>query len=473
MKYAISSVMVLLMIVSVLLVIQYQAYSNKDEEAVGPFNYTQEIEIVYRDDSLDIRQHFANLPNRDIEINWPKQATNPDCFMESKNSCARLNETKTGFKKGDIRSQSISYIIPLNKGIKNDQLLADIFATLKEGNTTYSTVHITTNSDVKGSWISGLPQIGEQKLKLINYSLQSGTGTISDLYYQTGKLKLQESSEQVSVYSEKPLAKDFKDELNKIKTLKGDHVVIIHSNKNDREGERLYFLKDLTVASLRKNVLLIQVKDQYDFGKSPGWLVETVASFRTKTEFESKKGQQIVKTLKEKMSKSQLEAWNVGLENLKGKKVNAKVLDNLLSKVFNKDTEYFSLNESIDGVFPFVFNDAREMYVNDKLVEDVFVILKDGLTYYKAIPLLNHLGYKTSVGPNGLYVQNSENQFRFPINYGFFMFNGKRYNSISEPIEKIGGDYYIEETWLTKLFIVDITKKEKSILIKPLDTTQQ
>lgn len=465
MKYAVSLFFFLSLVVGGLLFFQYQAYSDKLESAESNFNYTQEIEIVYRKDSLDIRQHFTNLPNKAIKINWPKQATSPDCFLESKNSCERLNENKTEFKKSDIRSQSLSYIIPLNKGLKNGQILKDIFVTLENGQVSYSTVHITTDSDVKGRWISGLPLLGEQKLKLVNYTMFSGTGPISELYYHSGKLKLQEETDLVSVYSEKPITKDFKEALKKLKLLNDDHIVIIQSNKNATQGKRVIFLKDLTVDSLNRNVILTQVKSLYDFGKSPNWLVEVVASYVTDANFGNGKSKTIIDTLNKQMSKEQLEIWKNKLVKLQGKKVNADVLDNLLSDILEKHTNYFSLNESTKEVYPFLFNDNRNLFIDGILVEDVNVIFKDNLVYYTARPLFAHLKYKTNAGENGLYVENNSNKFRFPINYKFFMYNNKRYNVISEPVVQIAGEYYIEETWLVKLFMVDINKKEKSITI--------
>ncbi|RKJ40841.1 RNA polymerase II, partial [Butyricicoccus sp. 1XD8-22] len=70
MKYAISFFIVLLLIVSGLIFFQFQVYSNNPDVAEEKFSYTQEIEINYRGDSLDIRQHFKNLPNKEINIKW-------------------------------------------------------------------------------------------------------------------------------------------------------------------------------------------------------------------------------------------------------------------------------------------------------------------------------------------------------------------------------------------------------------------
>ena len=88
---------------------QYQVYSDEIGTIEEGFSYSQEIEIVYRDESLDIRQHFKNLPTDELAIEWPNNSNNPNCFIENEHSCSRLSEDNTMFKEGETRAQSISY----------------------------------------------------------------------------------------------------------------------------------------------------------------------------------------------------------------------------------------------------------------------------------------------------------------------------------------------------------------------------
>jgi len=62
---------------------------------------------------------------------------------------------------------------------------------------------------------------------------------------------------------------------------------------------------------------------------------------------------------------------------------------------------------------------------------------------------------------------NSETRvFRFPeAEHGFYVFNQRRYNTTSSPLSVVAGDYYIEEAWLQRLFLVDLQKDEQSIRI--------
>ncbi|RUL55926.1 RNA polymerase II [Lysinibacillus antri] len=473
MKYAVSFFGVLVLIIGGMLFFQYQVYSDKIETGDGgDFSFSQEIEITYRSESLDIRQHFKNLPNQKINIVWPKLATNPDCFIETENTCKRLSEDKLSFEPGENRTQSISYIIPLNGGLQSNQLLKDIFVTLTGGEVTYSTVHISTDHNVSGQWVTGLPIIGQQSLSLVNYSMFSGLGSVSELYWRANNLNVHETSNILSLYSEQPLTEEFKKQLKNLKFLNEEHIAIVQGdNLSKLQGNRILFLKDLSIDSLNNNVILSQVKAQYKFKDSPSWLSEVVASFLTESTIGSSKATEIVNTLTHQMTDSQLANWIQKLDELKGKEISTTVLDEILSDVFGLHTEYLSLNESSKEMFPFLFNDEREVYIGDYPKEDVQVIFKNGLILYSADTLLSHLGYETSNGENGYYVTNNVRNFRFPQDYGFYVFNERRYNTVSEPIIEVAGNQYIEESWLQKLFTVEIKKSNKSITIRA--TAQQ
>ena len=82
MKIALSLFTTLSVIVGAMLFMQYQVYSEQETPTNKEFSYSQEIEITYREGSLDIRHHFENLPNDALEIVWPESAVDRNCFLE-------------------------------------------------------------------------------------------------------------------------------------------------------------------------------------------------------------------------------------------------------------------------------------------------------------------------------------------------------------------------------------------------------
>lgn len=246
MKFALSFFSILALIITGTLFFQYQAYSSNLEAGNGEFYYSQEIEIVYRDNSLDIRQHFKNLPNQKVKIKWPEKAVDPTCFIDNKNSCNRLSDEMTHFKAGETKAQSVSYIVPLQNGLQDKQYLQEVFATLQNGEASYSVVHISTDSKLQGQWVTGLPLIGQQQLSLVNYTMFSGSGAVHDLYWQVGNLQVQKQTPIVSIYAKQAISNEIVKALENIQFVNDEHISIIQENSPvAASNERILFLPEI------------------------------------------------------------------------------------------------------------------------------------------------------------------------------------------------------------------------------------
>ncbi|MGG2108252.1 RNA polymerase II [Lysinibacillus pakistanensis] len=467
MKFAMSFFSVLALIITGIIFFQYHAYSSDLETGNGDFLYSQEIEIFYRENSLDIRQHFKNLPDQKVKIKWPENAINLSCFMETEKSCDRLSDEASYFAKGEIKSQSVSYIIPIEGGLKDKMLIQNVLATLLNGEATYSIVHISTDSKIAGQWITGLPLIGQQQLALVNYTMFSGNGTIRDIYWQSANLKVQEQSSVLSIYAPGAIAKDFLKSLENLQFLNDQHIAIIQEKNPMKEhDDRLLFLPTLTAQAVEQEVVLSQIKSQYKFDNSPEWLPEVVASYLVKDTIGSEKTKEIVATLKEYMTTDQEAAWQEAMNKLGEEPITPASMDDLLTAVLGAKTSYFKLNtEQKNGTYPLFFEDDRDIYVNDALKKDVQFIHYEGQSLYTADTLLPYLGYSATEGENGYYVKSENRSFRFPKEPGFYVFNQRRYSTISEPIIKIAGHYYVEEAWLQRLFLVELQKNDGRIQV--------
>ena len=472
MKFAFSFFTVILAVIGVTLFMQYQVYSEQAEASPTAFQYSQEIEIEYRGGSLDIRHHFKNLPNEEIKIDWPAAATNMNCFLEAEYSCDRLADDMRTFKEGETRAQSISYIIPLEGGLQTGRMINAVFASLTKGDVHFTTVHITTDSSIAGQWVTGLPFIGQQQLKLVNYSMFSGTGNVNELYWQQSGLALQSKQPTISVYGPAATTAEFNAELASLPFIHEDHIALVQgTNTTQSMSGRILFVPELTVAALQNNVMLAQIEASYQFGDSPLWLKHFVSTFLTGIQYGDAKTQEMIATVKAQMSEEQLAAWTARLEALKGNPMSVETLDDELSAIFGSYTRYLTMNNQMTELYPFLFGDRRELFVNDVKREDVQVIFKDGQVLYTAQTLLNALGYEAYIGDHGYYVKNETRDFRFPKDHGFYVFNQRRYNTVAQPLTIVAGEYYIEETWLQRLFIVDVKKSEERITIG--STTEQ
>lgn len=346
-------------------------------------------------------------------------------------------------------------------------LLQDVFATLINGEASYSIVHISTDSKINGQWITGLPLVGQQQLSLVNYTMFRGNGTVHDLYWQAGKLKVQEQTPVLSIYAQQAIPNDFLKSLENLQFLNDEHIAIIQEKSPvPIHDERLLFLPTLTAQAVEQEVILSQIKSQYTFVDSPEWLLEVMASYLVNDPIGGDKAKKIVKTLNDYMTDSQQQAWQDKLKKLGDDPLSPKTMDEYLSQVLDAQTSYFTLNAAQkEGTYPLLFEDSRDVYVNDVLKEDVHVILYEGQALYTADTLLPYLGYTVGEGKNGYYVNSEHRTFRFPKEPGFYVFNQRRYSTISEPIIKIANQYYVEEAWLQRLFLVELQKKEERIQV--------
>ena len=467
MKFAVSIFTTLIIIIGAVLFVQYQVHSSQVPEDSGVFEYAQEIEVVYREGSLDIRHHFKNLPNQKIDFILPTGAQTVECFLETASSCDRLAEDFKTISAGANRTQSISYVIPLAQDLNTNVLLKNVFANLGHGEANYSTVHITTDAKTSGQWVTGLPLVGQQQLKLVNYAMFSGEGQVKDLFWSTAGITPQEITNQLTVYATTPVSAAFKEKLSEMTMISDQHFDVVQST-TEGQSYRMLFMQTMDVDKIAEQMMLLQVESMYGFTSSPKWLKEMVAAYLTETEPTNEKAKKIVATLTDQMSSGQLAEWKNSLVELQGKVITPQELDKKLAEIFGSSTNFISKNSEIEGFYPFFYIDARNVFVNKTEQSAIEIIYYEGRVLYKAEPLLASLGYKAYEGENGYYVNSETRVFRFPKTENFYVFNQRRYETASHPIVKVQNEYYVEETWMQRLFLVELVKQDTSIYLNTI-----
>ncbi|WP_391208360.1 hypothetical protein [Psychrobacillus sp. L4] len=466
MKFVISFLSMLLVVTnSVLLLFQYHVYSSSLEENGTSFYYEQEIEMKMKENKIIVKQHFNNLPNEQTTILWPISSENRSCDLSISESCKRLSEDLTTFKEGESSKQSISYEIPLVDGFQDKKTLSDFLVKLEKGQVSYTTLHVTDELKRGGMWVSGLPIIGIESLDLIDYSLSYGSGNITDLYWQKKVLPIVFEDDYVTLYSEKKISKELMNQLKELRLPNSEHVsVLFEKNTNHMNASRISFIDSEDIASLQQELVVKNVQLKYGIDSSNLLLAEVISSYLMNRPIGSEKANWMYETLNNYFTTDQLADWKSKLQS--NKRLNAEKLDKLLSNTIGLKTSYFTFNMQFSSEnFPLLFEDSRTVYINELQQENMKVLFKDGKVLYAAEPLLAVLGYTLKDTNKGLFVQNTSRAFRFPIHEPFYVLNEKRFDAMSEPFEKIGSVYYIEEAWMIRLFLVDISKQDKRITI--------
>lgn len=469
MKIAFSLFSILLFINTILLFFQYQVYSSSWSNEQVSYTYAQEVNITYRENRFYVRHHFHSLPDESVKITWPLKSENRACYVEDDESCSRLSKDLISFNKGKATNQTISYEIPVKEPLTEQRLWKGVFAFLSGGSAGASIVHVTDESKAGGMWLTGLPAIGKESLSLVDYTLFNGKGTIGDLYWQKPAFAAVYKDHQLSVYADKPL-----DDKTKLALANSDfpdstHIAVIESeNGVGLQANRLVFIPTTKLPDFEEEIWVRNVQSQYSFSANTSFSLETIASFLANRPIGSKKGKDMYESLITYMTKSQKEAWVEKLQQWKGQMISPKLLDDLLSDILSVKTSFFQLNEQFaNDQFPLLFEETRTVYINEHEKNAMNIIFNDGRVLYSVDPMLTMFGYTMKQGDNGYYIENAAKSFRFPLDEAFYVFNERRYEALSQPIEKLGEAYYIEESWLIRLFLVDIQKEESRINILP------
>jgi hypothetical protein len=452
-----------------ILFFQYQVYSSSLNEKESTFSYSQEISVTYRDNRFYIVHTFHQLPENEITITWPLQSENRACFMGNGDSCTRLVEDLHVFKEGKASEQQISYEIPVKDSLTQPRLFKGVFASLLDGSVDHSMVHVTDVTKSNGLWLTGLPAIGKESLSLVDYKLFNGDGGVSDLYWQKDDFPAVYKDHLLSIYSNQPISEATKKTLNEIKLADSNHVAVIVNNKtNEFQANRFVFIPTIALPNVKDDIILRSVQSGYSFSANATYSLEVMASFLTNQTIGSEKSMRMYDNLMTYMTTTQIDEWKDQLRQLKGQAISPKLLDSVLSKTLNQKTSFFELNEQLEEKhFPLLFEDTRTVYINELEQNTMKVIFNEGRVLYSVEPMLSLLGYTTEKGQNGYYIKNAARAFRFPMMEPFYVFNERRYEVLSQPIEELAGDYYIEESWLVRLFLVDIQKEERRINITP------
>lgn len=473
-KIAVLLFMTSLVICGGLVLFQYQGFSKDVDAGVAPFSYSQEIEVLYSDKALEVRQTFIGLPNQPIDIAWSKQANDAACHVETTASCERLNDDATSFLAGEATEQTITYTIPLAHGLPNQLLLENIFTQLPTGEVISSVVHMSSSTTKKGQWVTGLPLASTNTLNGISYTVYSGYGNVYDLFWQAGDFSLKASNEELSIYTAYNVTEKFMDELSQMNMSFDEHVAIIQAEATPtNDKSRFIFMPKLNLAEVKKQIVATQVAQLFTFNDTPQWLQQILIAEVGDTPITEPRGQQVVEVLHGYLTKEQQQKFSKRLKDLQGKDVSPAILDGILSDILGEKTTFFTRNATSDTLFPLVIEDTRGVYVNEIRIDELVALTYKNQIYYPATALLSALGYKAEVGDNGYYVNNHEAAYRFPVTQLFYVYNDRRYDTKSRPVDKIGGQYYIEEAWLVRLFNVDLRKKDRVIEITTIQEPQR
>lgn len=471
MKYLLRAVAVLLLVNTILIYMHYKQAGEALAKEDAHLTYVQEIEVVNRPDALYIRHHFRNLSEDRQEIVWPATSVNRSCYLEEAISCDRLDGNVTAFLEGENDSQSISYKIPKEGSMQKNALFHEPFATLHGMKAAFTSMHITDETAIGGIWVNGLECVGQKKMDSIDYMLYRGTGEVLDLYWQQHELPLVYQGGALSVFGVGVEADRFGEVDKALQAVGADHSTIVIDNENPAMNTARFMISSLSkVDQVSDRIFTNHMHSRFSISGAAE-TVEVIASIMSGKPVGTDSTRHMVQTFFDTLSEEESKQFRELLEAREGQAVDAAVLDELVLEVTGFKTKYFSRNMQDDSVrYPFLFEDPREVALEGEVLPEVQIILKDGMAYYPAKQLLSGVGYDVTSNERSIYIENALRQFRFPKKELFYVYNDRKFNVVTMPFEIIDKEFYFEESWFKRLFLLSIDKSGETIQIVPIST---
>lgn len=434
-----------------------------------PLTYTQEIEVVNRPDALYIRHHFHHLSEGRQEIVWPATSVNRSCFPADVASCERLEENVIAFLEGENRSQSISYEVPKERPMQSNALIHEPFVKLHGMKAEFTSVHITDETELGGMWLNGLQRIGHKKMNTIDYTFYRGSGEVTNLYWQKHELPIVYQGEKLSVFGEGIEVDRLEEIDDALQKLDADHSTIVIDHENPAIDTSRFIVSGLTDVDQVSDLIFINhTHSRFSISGNAG-TAEVIASILSGKPVGTERARYIYQTYLEVLSESETNELRELLKAREGQAVDATILDELVREVTGYKITYFSRSMQDDSHrYPFLFEEPREIALEGEVLPEVRVILIDGKTFYPAKKLLSAVGYEVTSNERSIYIENELRQFRFPKKELFYVYNERKFNVVTMPFEIIDEEFYFEESWFKRLFLLSIDKSGETIRIVPI-----
>lgn len=473
MKFIVRTFVLLILVNGGLVYMHYHDAGNATATSDVQLTYSQEIEVMNRTDGLYIRHHFTNLSTIHHEINWPETSTDRSCYSIDEDSCTRLNDGLNAFVEGESGKQSIMYVIP-KKSLSNEMMLfEDVFARLTSSVPTSTMLHITDEMGLGGFWVNGLEQIGNKKMNLIDYTFYLGSGELTDLYWQSESLPLVYKGNKLSVYSSNKdiNIEQFAGAETTLETIDAQHTaVLIQDDAAQQVNSRRILVSELESIDKRMDAFLInKVHEQFLIPREEHLTAEVVASMFSEKAMGSQKSRKVFEALNEHLSAQQLNLMLDRIHSVNEETINAEKMDEFIEEVTGfKSTFMMKNNNDHIEIYPYLLEEPRKVYIEGKEKKGISLLLKEGKTFYPITEIMQELGYTVSFNEQSLYIEDVDKKFRFPLRDYFYVYNERRFNVNSIPFERIGDEFYFEESTFIRVFLIEIDKTDEIVDIRPM-----
>lgn len=452
---------------------QWHAYSQQNdqlqEEVVA--TASQQISIEPAGSILHLTQVIQGLTEeKEYRLSIPETMIEWSCLKSDGSNCESLDDNPTSFLAEDG-----SLTITANIGVKNGQapfLVNDWLAQLPDLVMTTSRIEIIDSSANVGTWVTGFPLKGYKKLEYIDYYVFEGKGASTALFWHPLPLTVEKATDSLIVYAGEEINKGsfLLDSLEKLTDMENLTIVLTDHYPESAGGGLL-----ITSSTIQQETLERKIVEQYILSKfvnlptEETWIVDVLTSLISDQESRTEKGKMFIGELNNHLSEEELA--QLIQEATNERTLSFKELDQLLSNVTSKQTRFFSLNKNGEtALVPLFYTDPRKIIINDTIQKGIEIIYYEDKKLLPVRETLSAFGYTVELFPQieTLLVTKGNDEYRFFVGENIFMYNGKDYGLLENPLVFINGKTMMNYELIKTLFMISTEELTEQITLYQL-----
>lgn len=449
----------------------YVEQNNSSNKELNEKAY-QHISIETIPNQLQITQSiYGFTPGKTYTFLVPDLILDWNCVKDDGTACNSEKDDPFSIIAEDS-AISLKYSIKL----PNDHspfLFHDWTAAVQDVQITETRMELIDLSKREGTWVAGIPLKAHKKLNYIDYYVFVGGESNASIFWQPEPL-FEKVFQNIHIYS---LHENISVPIHSFESLRllpkiPISSIVLSDQLPEEAGQGLLVLNpEISMRDMeRKMIYQYFLNNFFDLSTEEMWIVDVLTSMAVGGNSNTKKGNELIQELKENL---QPEEWTQYISTIiHAESLSAQKLDELLSLLKGKDTNYFSLNRNQNKqLVPLYYIDSRDLLINDNVLKDQHAILVEDEMFFPFIETMRALSFKiNTLGTHEIILTNKDyNTYRFYADQNIFIYNEEDYGLLENPLTIIDGKVYIKDEWLDSLFQVDVFEEKKQIKLSLLE----
>ncbi|MFD2682947.1 hypothetical protein [Bacillus seohaeanensis] len=449
-----------------LLFFQWKGYTSSNQ-AEKYIRSDQQFSILHKGSTFYFEGTItlSSVSQGKYHISWPHEAKDFSCKDVNDENC--LTKENGSFHilapKGTTSPYTITLSYTIDKSAGTNSLLLSNWYPIIQAVTVESTsIQLTEQSILDGTWISGFQSSYNKKMEFVDYYVFKGNDGPVDLLWTRESLQ-KKVYPHFSVYSKEEY--NSFDKLEIAKELTNNQYVTIICSKSTPSfvSKRLIIINDCG-SNIEKTQQLLNeglIGQSFLLPVGQKGLMETMTSIVLERPVGGEKSQFMYKELVEGLTSEQFTVFQGYLRNPTMNVLNVSELDEIIRDITGYKTTFFTDNMKGEKLYPLLLKDSKELIVNNEEIQGLSILIYKQKQLVPFALTLESLGLPLEKITSDAYlVLKDGNTYRFYSDQDYFIYNEEHFGSYDKPLQKIENKLYIDLKWVKRLFEVEVEESE-------------